>query len=144
MSKRRGRYAYGYEFNKPLSGPQSKTVIRCYASHGIGYGKDAPPNSAIRLVAINAAREVRWVDAFYCALKGYVCEEMTGARDWRRLGYVLADGSQPHGEMDAVDPQMAQFEYLPLCVPEFHLGFGTAGIDMRSFHERTPPSVGDT
>ena len=56
MSKRRGRYAYGYEFNKPLSGPQSKTVIRCYASHGIGYGKDAPPNSAIRLVAINAAR----------------------------------------------------------------------------------------
>jgi len=69
MSKRRGRYAYGYKFSQPLSDPRSKIIVRCYASRGIGYGKDAPPNSAICLVAINAARETRWVDAYYCALK---------------------------------------------------------------------------
>ena len=65
----------------------------------IGYGKAPPPNSAIRLVAINSASETRWYEAFYDAYEGYVCDEMKGVTDWRRLGYVMADRSEPHGPL---------------------------------------------
>jgi hypothetical protein len=35
------------------------------------------------------------------------------ADGWRRLGWIMADGSLPFGEFDLVDPELAQFEYLP-------------------------------
>ena len=37
-----------------------------------------------------------------------------------RLPLVLADVSQPHGEMDAVVPQLAQFDYLPMRSSVLH------------------------
>ncbi len=111
---RRGRYGHGYKFNHPLASEASKVVLRCYASHGVGYGKDPTYNSAIRILAINAQRETRWVDGFYCAYERFVCLEPIGD-EWRRLGYVQADAAEPWGQMDAVYPAMGQFDSLPAC-----------------------------
>ncbi len=123
---RRGRYGYGYKFNQPLSNEASKVVLRCYASHGVGYGKDPTYNSAIRILAINAARETRWVDGYYCPMDHFVCHERLGD-DWKRLGYVQADASEPWGPMDTVDPAIAQFDYLPACDSSGRLAGHTTG-----------------
>jgi hypothetical protein len=38
---------------------------------------------------------------------------MRGKKGWATLGWVMADGSLPLGELDAVDPALAQYHYLP-------------------------------
>ena len=47
---------------------------------------------------------------------------------WARLGWVMLDGSLPHGPLDAVDPLLTQLRYLP-------------SIDTR---DRVPSSFGET
>lgn len=96
------------------TGTQSERVLHCYATLGAGCGTDPQINSAIRILAINAARETQWVDAYYCSYKGFVCEALRG-NEWRLLGYVQADGTKPLGPLDAVDPQLVEFDRLPLC-----------------------------
>jgi hypothetical protein len=39
---------------------------------------------------------------------------MHGETEWAMLGWVMADGSLPLGELDRVDPAMAQTGYLRL------------------------------
>ncbi len=39
---------------------------------------------------------------------------MRGKTEWAMLGWVMADGSLPFGELDRVDPEMAQVRYLRL------------------------------
>ncbi len=105
-----------FKFNEPLSTPESKVVYRCYASHGVGYGKCPKWGAELRILCINTdTREVKWCDGRYGrSMSNYECDEMRGtSTGWKRLGWVMADGSLPHGELDTVDPLLTQVGYLP-------------------------------
>jgi hypothetical protein len=39
---------------------------------------------------------------------------MRGKKGWATLGWLMADQSLPLGELDRVDPALAQYSYLPL------------------------------
>ena len=69
---------------------------------------------------MNASRDVRWADALYDG-HDYHCETARLDAQWVRLGWVMTDGSLPLGELDEVDPDLAQFEYLAAadtsCLP---------------------------
>lgn len=107
-----------FKFNQPLSTPESKVVYHCYASHGKGYGKCPTWGSVLRILCINEKTlEVKWCDGRYGSqFSHYECDELRGKRasaGWRRLGWVMDDGSLPHGELDVVDPLLTQIGYLP-------------------------------
>ncbi len=103
------------DFHKPLSTPDSKVVFHCYASHGKGFGKVPPWNSALRVLAFRRdTREVQWVDALYTAGGNWHCDELRG-KGWVRLGWTMADDSLPLGELDAVDSLCTKLDcVLPL------------------------------
>ena len=113
MGKRRGN-AHGFEFGKPLATPDSTVVYRCYATHGKGYGGCPPFNAVIRILCLSASGEVLWADGFYHPLYRCMCDAMRGKKGWAQLGWVMTDGSLPLGELDAVDPALAQYGYLHL------------------------------
>lgn len=105
------------DFRKPLAGPDSKVVYHCYASHGKAFGPNPPWGANLRALAINLeTREVKWVDSWFSnrAIE-FQCEEMRGITGWAMLGWVMADGTLPLGELDVVDPIMYNDERgLPL------------------------------
>ena len=106
------------DFHKPLAGPFSKVVYHCYASHGKGFGGVPPWGAKTRSLCINLkTREVKWADSCYTSSGEYQCDEMRGPLGcgWARLGWIMADGSLPLGELDVVDPLMYNDERgLPL------------------------------
>jgi hypothetical protein len=110
---RRSKYS-GMQFNRPLVLPTSKRVFHCYATHGKGGSHYPPWDSAIRILVINGAREVRWVDARFNKWGNFVCPQLAGDYAWSRLGWIMADGSLPLGELDAVDPELTQLGYLAM------------------------------
>ena len=86
-------------------------VYHCYAAQVKAYAKNPPQNSCICVLCVNDAREVRWADGPY-TWQEYQCDEMRGLHGWSRLGWVMADGSMPLGELDVVDPGLTQLGYL--------------------------------
>ena len=114
---RMGRYksANQMKFGLPLATPESKQVFHCYATHGKAYGRAIPNfTAAVRIVVINAAREARWQDAMVNAdgHRGFRCAALNPRGDWKLLGWAMADGSLPFGELDTVDPLLAQYDFL--------------------------------
>lgn len=104
-----------FKFNQPLSRPESKKVYECYGVHGKGYGGSPPFNTHVRVLCMHQqTREVKWAAGFYCAIDRFTSESMRGKTEWVMLGWVMADGSLPLGELDRVDPEMAQVRYLHL------------------------------
>lgn len=103
------------QFGLPLAKPDSKRVFHCYASHGKAYALACPREypTTVRVLCINAARETRWELAVYEGTHQWRCDALPFNSGWRRLGWLPGDDSQPFGESDAVDPELAQFEYLP-------------------------------
>ena len=103
------------KFGVPLALPTSRRVLHCYASHGKAYGFALPRSypCAVRILAVNGARETRWEDGVYEEPHRWKCPALAGHEEWRRLGWAMPDGSQPFGELDGVDPNLAQFNYLP-------------------------------
>jgi hypothetical protein len=115
---RRGRYSGGYKFYQALTSPTSTRVFYCYAMHGKGYGAASAPKPSIepvgvRILALNRARETWWEDGAHVIMQGWSCPALAGLDDWRLLGWTMPDCSLLFGELDAVDPELAQFEYLP-------------------------------
>jgi len=103
-----------FKFNQPLSSPESKEVYYCYGVHGKGYGGSPPFDTHIRILCMHKENgDLKWGDGFYSSLHHLTCESMRGETDWSMLGWVMADGSEPHGELDRVDPAMAVLEHLP-------------------------------
>jgi hypothetical protein len=51
---------------------------------------------------------------FHHPLDRCTCDSMRGKKGWAQLGWVVADGSLPLGELDVVDPALAQYGYLHL------------------------------
>ena len=108
-------------FGVPLSVPGSRYVEHCYGKHGKGYGGCPPRGSELELVMINAQRQLWRVAGFFPEPHTYVTDAVgLGGDGWKILGWRMADGSMPLGEYDAVDPELAQFDYLP--VPNAHEG----------------------
>ena len=101
-------------FGIPLSVPGSRYIEQCYAKHGKGYAQTPPRNSAIELILINAQRQLWRVEGTYLESHRYLTDATTHNSGWRILGWRMADGSMPLGEYDAVDPELAQFDYLPV------------------------------
>ena len=59
-------------------------------------------------------REVKWADGFYWSIDRFTSESMRGKTEWAMVGWVMADASLPLGELDRVDPALAQVRYLRL------------------------------
>lgn len=106
------------KFGVPLSVPSSRYVEHCYAKHGKGYAQTPPRNSAIELILINAQRQLWRVAGYFPEPHEYRTDATTHDSGWRILGWRMADGTMPLGDYDAVDPDLAQFDYLP--VPNVH------------------------
>jgi len=103
------------KFGVPLSVPGSRYVEHCYGKHGKGYGHTPPSNSEIVLILINAQRQLWRVDGYFPEPHKYVTDAVGLDGDgWKILGWRMADGTMPLGEYDAVDPDLAQFDYLPV------------------------------
>jgi hypothetical protein len=68
----------------------------------------------IRILVINAARETRWEAGSYPDHHRFTCPALASDLEWKRLGWIMDDDSLPLDELDAVDPELAQFDNLPL------------------------------
>lgn len=103
------------KFGVPLSVPGSRYVEHCYGKHGKGYGGVPLHDSAIELILINAQRQLWTVEGYFPEPHAYLTDAVgTGGDGWKILGWRMADGSMPLGDYDAVDPELAQFDYLPV------------------------------
>jgi len=103
------------KFGVPLSVPGSRYVEHCYGMHGKGYGHTPPRNSDIVLILINAQRQIWRVDAYFPGPHKYVTDAVgLGGDGWKILGWKMTDGTMPLGDYDEVDPDLAQFDYLPV------------------------------
>ena len=100
------------KFGVPLAVPGSRHVERCYGLHGKGYGGRPTPGSAIVLILINEERQLKHADGFYPNHHKFRSDAVTYASGWRILGWRMADGSMPYGGLGAVDPELAQIDYL--------------------------------
>jgi hypothetical protein len=110
-----GRFkSHTFQFRKPLATPESKIVYQCYATHGKGYGGSPPFNTSVHILCLSKTGEVKWTDGFYSSINGFECNAMRGVKGWAMLGWVMSDQSLPLGELDRVDPALAQYSYLPL------------------------------
>lgn len=103
------------KFGVPLSVPGSRYVEHCYGSHGKGYGGSPPRNSVIELILLNAQRQLWRVEGYFPEPHKYVTDAVgLGGDGWKLLGWRMADGSMPLGEYDALDPELAQLDHLPV------------------------------
>ncbi len=101
------------QFGKPLALQSSKRIERCCAKHGKAFAHSPPQGVPIELLLINARREVRMVTGRCEETHTLMTDGVPGDRDkWKILGWRMADGFTPLGEYDAVDPDLAQFEFL--------------------------------
>jgi hypothetical protein len=67
-----------FQSNKPLSTQESKVVYRCYASHGVGYGKCPKWGAELRIRCANReTRAVKWCDGRYGrTMSDYECDDI--------------------------------------------------------------------
>jgi hypothetical protein len=115
MSSRRCK-SRTMKFGIPLSVAGSRHVEHCYALHGAAYAHPAPDGAEIELVLVNAQRQLWMASGTRIAVGGYRTDAV-GPDDGWMPGWRMADGSMPLGEYDVVDPELAQFDYLPWSVP---------------------------
>ena len=85
------------------------------------------------LILINAQRQLWRVDGYFPEPHKYVTDAVgLGGDGWKILGWRMADGSMPLGDYDAVDPDLAQFDYLPVpncaAAESRHAVFVAAGL----------------
>jgi len=54
------------------------------------------------------------VDGHFSEPHKYLTEAVGPDEGWKILGWRMADETMPLGEYDATDPELAQFDYLPV------------------------------
>lgn len=97
---------------KVLSDATSDVLIYCYAAQGIGRWHHAPLGADVLVVLINKQRQIREVLGRQVGNWDMVVDGITYPSGWYVLGWRMADGSLPHGPLDAVDPAMTDLELL--------------------------------
>lgn len=97
---------------KVLSTPESKRVVRCYAIEGAAYIHHPMHGERCTIILLNEAREILIVRQS-ASFGGWYDSDEVPLGDWRVLGWIPAGGELRHGELDAVDPDLADFAKLP-------------------------------
>jgi hypothetical protein len=97
---------------KGLSLPTSKHTELCYAFEGKAHTWRPLTAERVELLLIDQERHRRWVISPARLSPDYPVDENVDG--WRVLGWRLPSGQLRHGEYDVVDPELADFERLPL------------------------------
>jgi hypothetical protein len=105
---------------KVLSLPTSQRTELCYAFEGKAYIFHPLRGERAELLLIDRDRHMRWVASPARLSPLYpVDEDVDG---WRVLGWRLPSGQLRHGDYDVVDPELADFDRLPVPNKELNLG----------------------
>ena len=104
--------------------------------HGKGYSGHPPAGAAIDLVLLDPLRRRRIVTGHFPGAHIYRTDAHDSEAGWRILGWRMSDGSMPLGDYDAIDPDLAQFDYLPTpnASPDGH-GPRPSGDGARDSHD---------
>lgn len=87
--------------------------MRCYACQGKAYIFHPLAGEAASIILVNAEREVRIVNGVGSFLVSWACEvDVLG--EWRVLGWIPPGGELRHGELESVDPDLADWDQLPV------------------------------
>lgn len=112
MSRRRFKSST-MKFGVPLAVAGSRYVEPCYGLHGKGYGAHPPRGADIDLILINPCRQLWFACGHFPGPHKYRTDAVPAHSGWRVLGWRMTDGSMPLGDYDAIDPELAQIDYLP-------------------------------
>jgi hypothetical protein len=97
---------------KVLSLPTSQRTELCYAFEGKAHHQRPLQGERVELLLIDQERCTRWVNSpARSSLRLPVDEDVDG---WRVLGWRLPSGDLRHGDYDVVDPELADFDRLPV------------------------------
>ncbi len=97
---------------KLLATAESTVRVRCYASQGKAHYFHPGYSGPSTLVLVNAARDVVYVTRDNQADGWYNSRDVPPGL-WRVLGWIPCADSLPHGDLEEVDPHLADFEHLP-------------------------------
>jgi hypothetical protein len=105
---------------KVLSLPTSKHTELCYAFEGKAHHQRPLSGERVELLLINQERHTRWVNSPAHLSSIYpIDEDPDGCRV---LGWRLPSGDLRHGDYDIVDPELADFDRLPVPNSKPNLG----------------------
>ena len=111
--KRQDNFIDGEIYGRLLWSSKSRVTLHCYPGDRSARVYTPPYNSDIRILAVSSKCETRWEDGYFDWTREWCCPALASDPKWRQLGWVMADGSLPLGELQKVDPAMAQFSRLP-------------------------------
>ena len=105
---------------KVLSLPTSKHTELCYAFQGKAHHHGPLRGERVELLLIDQERHVRWVNSPADLSPIYPVED--DCDGWRVLGWRMPSGELRHGDYDVVDPELADFDRLPVPNTPMNLG----------------------
>jgi hypothetical protein len=111
---------------KVLSVPTSKRTELCYAFEGKAHHQHPRPGERVELLLIDQERRTRWVDSPARFSSTYPVDEECD--ECRILGWRLPSGELRHGDYDIVDPELADFDRLPVPNVQPLTMFTTSGF----------------
>lgn len=103
-----------------LSLPTSQRTEHCYAFEGKAHYHGPLNGERVEVLLIDHARRTRWASSSADSSRCYPVDDDEDG--WRILGWRLPDGQLRHGEHDVVDPDLADFDRLPVPNGELSLG----------------------
>ena len=114
---------------KVLSLPKSKHTELCYAFEGKAHTFGPLSGERVELLLIDQERLTRWVTSPADSSSRYPVDDDADGR--RVLGWRLPSGQLRHGDYDVVDPELADFDRLPVPNTEPYLGHscGAFGVN---------------
>jgi len=115
---------------KVLSLPTSQRTELCYAFEGKAYHHGPLSGERVELLLIDQERQTRWVNSPPKFSSRYPVEEDVDG--WHVLGWRLPSGSLRHGDYDVVDPDLADFDRLPVPNAERNLGHSIGAFAART------------
>ena len=95
-----------------LSTPESARVVDCYGAQGKGAHNCPFACTHVELVLINVERQVMTASGYSPATWELQTEAVALGSGWLVLGWRMLDGSQPFGNLDHVDPELADLAQL--------------------------------
>jgi hypothetical protein len=95
-----------------LSTPESVRTVACYAAQGKGEYRAPLATTRFHLVLIDPSREVLIVPGYAPHQWTFHTDAIENGSAWLVLGWRPPDGSLPHGDLDLVDPDLADLKKL--------------------------------
>jgi hypothetical protein len=98
---------------KVLSLPTSQRIELCYAFEGKAHYHGPLVGEPVELLLIDGKRRTRWVSSPALYSPRYPVDVDIDESE-RVLGWRMPSRDLRHGDYDAVDPGLAQFDYRPV------------------------------